>query len=635
MEQYSDSNPNRYLNATFLFHWLHDTSGGNGVAASSIPESTQLQGQHRIWYGYPGQPSSFYQGSSSKATRIAQVLDSGQEQSYVQTVDASGRLLTATDPLGRKTSYHYAANGIDLAALRNDLTNGGAGEQEVGITYNSIHRPLTITDYAGQTYTATYNTNGQMTSMRRPDGTTFNLTYDARGFLTQVSRAGTSFVESFTYDAANRIRTWTATDGYTLTYDYDNLDRMTRITYPDGTSYSVVFDRRDVVEVHDRLGRITRFAYDSADRLFSATDPGNRTTTYSWCGCGTLEQVTDPLGHSTRWLHDGLNRVVGRLLNERVVELFAYDGSGHLIRRTDAMGQVTRYSYGLDDRRVGVTYESASRPTASVTFQWDFLYPRLALMSDGTGTTTYSYYPAGVAGVAGAGNVASVTTSAPGHTVAYQYDVLGRRTSYSVDSTLFTNTFDALDRVASSGGPLGTFTAAFDGASDRPTSIVYPNGMGPVFTYLDAAHDFRLSQLRWGPAGPPYNLSQLDYSYDAASQRISGLVRHDALNPTGAFLSFVFDPAGQLQHALQTTNPVPRGSVVHDYGYGYDLAGNRTTESIDGTISLSTFDDEDQQIAVERGLSEEALRAIRASRRRATTPKASHPPVSQPQGGHQ
>jgi YD repeat-containing protein len=37
MQQYSAADPNRYLNATYLFHWLHDGTG-SVVAASSIPD---------------------------------------------------------------------------------------------------------------------------------------------------------------------------------------------------------------------------------------------------------------------------------------------------------------------------------------------------------------------------------------------------------------------------------------------------------------------------------------------------------------------------------------------------------------------------------------------------------------------
>ena len=398
MQQYAVGDPNRYLNATYMFHWLHDGTGSS-LASSSILESVRAQGQSRVWFAYPGQSTTQYQGTLSTPTATARILDTGQEQRYTRAYDGSGRLLKSIDPAGRQLYYQYAANGIDLAAVQDGAAfEGQAGEQLAAFTYNSQHRPLTMTDYAGQTYTATYNSFGQLTSVRRPDGAVTNLAYDAQGFLTQVARAGTAYQESYTYDAANRLRTWTRTDGYTLTFDYDNLDRMTKITYPDGSNELAVFARRDVVEYHDRLGRVTRYDYDPADRLIASTDAANRTTLYSWCACGALNQMTDPLGHETSWMRDGLNRVLGKQVNGRTMAQYDYDGSGRLVRRTDALGQSTIYTFNVDDSLAAIAYQNAVHPTPGVQLSWDPFYPRLAYMNDAFGTTAYSYNPAGVAG---------------------------------------------------------------------------------------------------------------------------------------------------------------------------------------------------------------------------------------------
>ncbi|MDP9120205.1 MAG: hypothetical protein M3O15_02370 [Acidobacteriota bacterium] len=584
MQHYSDSDPNRYLNATYLFHWLHDATGGpNNLAASSIPESVQAQGQHRIWFFYSGQASSSFQGSLSVPAATAQVLDTGQEQRSVRSYDASGRLQRMTDPLGRTYSFQYAANGIDLASVRNDLLNGGKGELMVALSYNSIHRPLAMTDYGGQMWSATYNGFGQTTSLSRPDGATTNLTYDAQGFLTKVARAGTSFQETYAYDVANRVRTWTATDGYLLTFDYDSLDRLTKITYPDGTTEAVVFDRLDVAEFHDRMGRVARYQFDPARRLVAATDPANRTSTSSWCSCGAISQLTDPLGHQTTWQRDGLNRVIGKQIDGRTTVLYDYDGSGRLVRRTDALNQATLYSYYADDALAAVSYQNAVHPTPSVFYQWDLFYPRLALMTDGFGTTSYSYYPAGVVG---AGRLARIAAPAPDHALTFQYDVVGRRISSAIDGVASARAFDAQDRVVSLVNPLGTFLASYDGSSGRLSGLTYPNGQGPTFSYLDAAHDFRLSRLRYGPPAANFNLSQFDYAYDDAHEQIFGLVWHDEGNQAGRFFSFSYDAARQLTGRQQTTDPSLPGTpaVLHTTGFGYDQAG---TWSVSGPAAGS------------------------------------------------
>ncbi len=492
MLTYSDSDPNRYLNASYLQHWLHDGTGSI-PAVASILESEQAQGQHRIWYSYPGEPAAQYQGTLSTPTAVAQVLDSGQTQLYTQTYDGSGRLLSRIDPVGRTYSYHYASNGIDLAFIDNDLLH----EQVMAAAYNSAHRPLSYTNYAGQATVATYNSFGQLTSVTRPDGVETTITYDGRGFPTKVARVGTSYQETYTYDPVGRIETWTGTDGYTMTFGYDNLDRLTGITYPDGTSEQVVFNLRDVVLYQDRMGRATTYTYDAADRRQSMTDAAGRTTYFSWCGCGALDQMTDPLGHSTSWLNDNLNRVVGKSINGQLSVLYGFDGSGRLVGKTDALGQVTNYSYNVDNSLAAIAYQNAVHPTSGATFAYDPFYPRLIQQVDGFGTTTFTYYPAGVPG---AGKIATMTAPAPNHTVALQYDAIGRQIGLTLDGIVQSRSFDGEGRLASVTNPLGTFNLSYDGASPRSTGASYPNGQGSTLTYLDVLHDFRLSQLGWGPA---------------------------------------------------------------------------------------------------------------------------------------
>jgi YD repeat-containing protein len=580
---------------------------------------------------------------------VAQVLDTGQEQRHTQTYDASGRLQSLTDPAGRTFSFLYAANGIDLTSIRNNLLNS---EQVAAMTYNSIHLPLTYTDYAGQTYSLTYNAFGQLTSLKRPDGATMNLTYDAQGFLMQVARAGTAYQETYSYDAANRLRTWTSTDGYTLTLDYDNLDRLTKITYPDGTSDSVVIDRLDVIEDHDRMGRVTKYSYDPDGQLLYVTDPANRTTVLSWCACGVLSQLTDPLGHQTTWLRDGLNRVVGRQINGQTSVLYDYDGSGRLIRRTDALNQATVYSYNVDDTLAAINYQNAAHPTPGVQYQWDFFYPRVAQMTDGFATTTYSYNPTGVPGAGHLASIAAISSGCPmsgspiacappepNHTISFQYDGVGRQVGRAVDGVSLTTSYDALDRVATSTSPLGTFTASYVGSSHRVTALTYPNGQGPTLSYLDAAHDFQLARLRWGPAAGSFNLSQFDYSYDIAHDQRLGITWHDASNQAGRFFNFTYDAAKQLLGRQQTTDPSqPPTSVLHLFAFGYDQAGNRTSETIDNTLATATFDGANQLVAIERGLTLKARAAIAAARARTDPPRPDPrraPGAGRKQGGQQ
>ena len=127
--------------------------------------------------------------------------------------------------LDEQTYYRYATNDIDLTeVLQQDGTNLDVLE---AITYNSQHLPLTVTDAAGQVTDFGYNAYGQLTAVTNPLNQTATLFYDTDGYLTNVVGSETNAMMSFTYDSDGRVETATDSDGYTLSYTYDDADRIT------------------------------------------------------------------------------------------------------------------------------------------------------------------------------------------------------------------------------------------------------------------------------------------------------------------------------------------------------------------------------------------------------------------------
>src|SRR5262249_23687929 len=82
---------------------------------------------------------------------------------------------------------------------------------------------------------------------------------------------------------------------------------------------------------------------------------------------------------------------------------YAYEATTSRLKTvTDRKGQLTTYSYFTHDSLNQKTYTNTSITTPSVSFTYDPSCHRVATMSDGTGTTSYSYY-AITAGQLGAG----------------------------------------------------------------------------------------------------------------------------------------------------------------------------------------------------------------------------------------
>jgi YD repeat-containing protein len=226
--------------------------------AVDAPHSTKRPLEGRVWYSYPGQPTTSHLGSLMQPAKVGRTLENGTSQISEWTYDTFGNVLTATDPLGRRTSYTYAANGVDLLTVRqttgslNDLLASFSG-------YTAQHRPQTSVDAAGQTTTTTYNAAGQPLTITNPKLETTTLAYNANGQLTTMTGPVSGAQWTYTYDSYGRARTVTDPDGYTVTTDYDVFDRPTKATYPDATYDAFTYDRLDLVTRRDRLGRLTRY----------------------------------------------------------------------------------------------------------------------------------------------------------------------------------------------------------------------------------------------------------------------------------------------------------------------------------------------------------------------------------------
>jgi YD repeat-containing protein len=79
---------------------------------------------------------------------------------------------------------------------------------------------------------------------------------------------------------------------------------------------------------------------------------------------------------------------------------YAYDTAGRLATITDAKGRKQQLGYTIDDRLAGITHPDAP----AITYRYDAAFPRLVQMTDGSGTTSYSYGPLGAPGGVAAGH---------------------------------------------------------------------------------------------------------------------------------------------------------------------------------------------------------------------------------------
>src|SRR6185437_14039452 len=223
-----------------------------------------------------------------------------------------------------------------------------------------------------------------------------------------------------------------------------------------------------------------------------------------------------------------------------------------------------------------ISYNS-NQPTASVSFSYDPVYSRVASMTDGVGTTTYSYYPVTSGQNLGANLLQSTNSPIAGatgsDTVTYSYDALNREVAMNIDGTSQSIAYDALGRMTTSGNALDTFSYTYADATARVTGISSTQGPNVSNSYYGPTGDEQLQQIV-ATAHSGGTLNQFGYAYNADD------------NITSFSVS---SPASTTTYTYNKANRLLSASGSNQYAYGYDAASNILTVTTNGTQNSLSY----------------------------------------------
>jgi len=272
--------------------------------------------------------------------------------------------------------------------------------------------------------------------------------------------------------------------GYTLLSEYNDLNKPTKTTYPDGSFQQIDWACCMVERVVDREGRATHFRYDGLKRLVEKEQPGGHVTKYGYDARDSLTRLEDNAGNVTTWLYDYASpqQTVTKTYATGLTEVSNFNTNGTVKDFTDRMGRTTSYAY---DQNLNLTTVTPSGlPVVSYTHD---SYDRVATRTDGVGLTAFGY------------DIRSLLASVDGpwdnDVVTFSYDDGGRAVGQSIDGVVSGLTYDTLGRVGTSTSALGTFTNTYVGDSGRLAQVLYPNNQVSGLTWQNAGGDFRLSQI--------------------------------------------------------------------------------------------------------------------------------------------
>lgn len=435
--------------------------------------------------------------------RIERTLDAAGNLLAVETYDAQGDLVEtqrrAWDSVGRLIQETRAGGATtrfsyDAADNRTGLTTPDG--RSYARTFDPLRRLLTETAPDGTpTQSATWDALDRRTSLSLPRGVTLSTTEDALGLLQATTDPDRGELTHRRDEAGNLIERRDAA-GRRVQYQYDALNRLTRIAGSDGSESLLTYDQGSfgvgqltgVVDAsgtrtfeYDARGRLVRdaraiptaggtlslataYQYDNADRLTAITYPSGRVVTYARNSAGHFSGVTTTLSGASRavatnvsqapfgevvalqgpggtplaWPRDLDGRVSGYALGTSSVTL-SRDAAGRIV----GMRGAESWSFGYDTRSRLTTAASGAR---SLSYQYD-ASGNLIAKSDGATTTTVTVG-------AGSNRVAGFSYDAAGYLTGdgrrqLGYDARGRLTSVTVGASQVHYVVDTFGRVVS------------------------------------------------------------------------------------------------------------------------------------------------------------------------------------------
>ncbi len=419
--------------------------------------------------------------------------------------DSNGLLTSLLSPDGAGISIQTASNGLPATQ-----TNADGATTSFG--YDAVGRIVKVTDANGNAVSLAYTAASQIQDLSFVDGTSVQYAYDNQGSVSQVTdRAGQ--VLSFTRDSKGRVISRTYSGGLTVSFTYTPAGSLATASGPEGTTTYTYDAANRVASITYPGGRSSSYVYDPSGRLAQESDQGGVIANYAYDAIGRLTQVTDHAGALVvSYTYDALSRLAAKTFGNGTKTVYTYDHRGllHSISNLDLSGAVVSsltYAYSVLGLPVSVTDQAG----AITTYSYDPSGQLTRVVLPGGRTITYSYDLNGnrtqmVDSSAGTSNytVNALNEYASAGSATFTYDANGDMATMTDGSGTTTYTYSPDHRLLSAAGPAGTFTYTYDAQNNLisftkngvRTDLVY-NAFGEIIGEYDAAGN-RIATFHYG-----------------------------------------------------------------------------------------------------------------------------------------
>ena len=527
--------------------------------------------------------------------------------------DDHGNRVSASDALGYTTNYAYDDAGNVIESIAPDgvatvTTYDQPDHLPAGITGLRVPTSSTVTKANNVVESTTGNFGpepirttgyfyddaahpGDRTRTVDPQGKTTTTTFDGFGDVTSSTNPAGDRT-GYGYDTGRGVVTSTVDgEGKSTAYEHDPHGRLTRTTDPLGGTKSARYDADGLtLSTTNENNHTTTSSYDAAGQLVKVVQADNTTQLTHYNPDGTVADTVDGLGATTRYGYDGQGRQTSRTDPDNHTSTTVFDPAGRPKAATDAAGRGITYGTDAVGRPISISYSDGVTPNAS--FGYDAAGRRIS-MTDGTGTSTWTYDTFGEVTVGKQGS---------GATVTHGYDANGHETTtgYPGQTNPVTRTFDDAGRLHAITDPSANTTTFGYTKTSQVRTTAYPNGTTVTNTYDDrnslsatsaVTGTTTVLALTYGRdkvgqlsaqstgSGPqqPFGYSPREqlasagttsFSYDAADNPVAVGTATQA-----------FDPAGRLCWSLPSgtvTSPTCAAAPGGSTTYSFDPLGNRT-----------------------------------------------------------
>jgi RHS repeat-associated protein len=562
--------------------------------------------------------------------------------SWIETYDRKGRILSQQDPLTNITSYTYddAGNrtsvteplgwqtffGYDSRAnviartnalgqvtrwnfhpFFNKATNeiNTLGWTNRYLIDDATGNLLRHTDDFGTLVSYTYASNGLVLTNTDGNTNTTWFTYDTNGFLISRTDPATNTTQ-FEYNDVgwktseiDPLYNWTD-------YEYDLNGNAVRVTDPLFRRFFKIYDGNgNLIASSDGKGRFTTNVFDRANQKIITYDRAGNTNLFSYTSRGKLDRITNALGFVTSHFYDAANRLTNltdTLTNSVTSE---FDRNGNAIAVTDQVGQRWSKTFDRLNRVIAETdpqgnirqtsFDPAGRIYQITTpngYPSTHAYDgrgRLTKWTDAEGFDWIYTYD-------GNGNIIDIEDALHGHYVMTYGPRNERTLERNQDTNTWTYRYDELLRLKQQTDPNGTIrTLQYDEAG-RMIRADFNTGRFHTLLY-DDNNNVEIVTRRDGGAPPVptrflYDaldrpVEQSDVHRQTVTYGYDALGRNTSVGyPGGKALAREFDAMGRM-----TNQVFDFGATKFTNSYAYDRVGRITQRQYpNGVVQSNTFD---------------------------------------------